>query len=123
MGWFDDGGDRQLKRADEGPSDEDMLRWYEERELSMTQTVEHMVIDHIQRRWPHMTETMSDGDKLRVVASWFERVYPSMVRPAAKDLGNEVETDLHRIADRLDRLDRMERPLRREDIHMKEAPE
>ena len=41
---------------------------------------------------------MKDGDKLRLLADWFDARYPDDPTPT-------VQADLRRMADRLDRLD------------------
>lgn len=45
--------------------------------------------------------TLSDGDKLRALADWLDRLHVVFNRPE----GDEVPVDLRRMAERLDNFD------------------
>jgi hypothetical protein len=111
---------------DPGPSDDDMREWYEERSaanpLGRLAKMEEAMMMSLVTRIVSGQNPRSDGDKLRLLADWFDVVYPSMIHSGGGDpseSSDEAQNDLRRMAERLDRLDSMERPLRAQDIRMK----
>jgi hypothetical protein len=113
---------------DPGPTDDEMREWYAERARSAANPLgrlakmEEAMMMSLVSRIVNGQNPRSDGDKLRLLADWFDVVYPSMVHSSGgspSESSDEGQNDLRRMAERLDRLDSMERPLRAEDIRMK----
>ena len=138
MSWFDDGGKSKLDAAQEKSEiDEYLEKLMEDHEVRHRREMEEyqreydleLMMRHIE--WEDSLleftpENMTDAQKLRAVAEWFEKVYPNwkeVVRMHQKAAGmqhrdgeaatpddHSVENELRRMAHRLDTLDEIENP-------------